>query len=126
MTGSGVTDRRRQDWFRTSQEKKSSRTMLSALSVRTSRAALYRVGKSETSASRPPVRRSYRDGILPGEDYRPLSSSVILVAREFRIRAAMTSQIFLEPFSLGYSDGTLFFWFLYPITRSRKFGQSKI
>lgn len=29
-------------------------------------AALYRVGNSETSAPRPPVRRWYRDGILRG------------------------------------------------------------
>jgi len=100
MTGSGVTDGRRQDWFRTSQEEKRSlRAVLSALSVQASRYTGWE------SPKRPAVRRSHRDGILPGEDHRPLSlpPSAILVGRESRTSAAsQISRIVFSRVAVAY------------------------
>ena len=74
MTGSGVTDGRWQDWFRTSQEKKRS----SALSVRALRATLYRVGKFEHGRNAAREKIGYRGEEFSREGSSPFPLSLYL------------------------------------------------
>lgn len=74
MTGSGVTDGRWQDWFRSSQEKKRS----SALSVRALRATLYRVGKFEHGRNAAREKIGYRGEEFSREGSSPFPLSLYL------------------------------------------------
>lgn len=82
MTGSGVTDGRRQDWFRTSQERKR-RAPCSICPGFARRAIPGGKDRNELAATREKIGRSRRD--LAFGDHRPLPRPELAVRNQGKV-----------------------------------------